>query len=138
MSKTIDFEAKIDDKKQKITGRFIGFIKDDEFNALVQSTDKVGQKLESKATQDIMKVAAKFDKLDGHRLVVVIKKIDGKSVLSKMLYVSEGLTMIDSVVPRDEKGKWNSDRQPAGWDPKPGKVTLQTASEENIVVQETE
>jgi hypothetical protein len=136
MSKTINFEADIDGKKEKINGRFIGFIRDDEFNALIQNADEVGTKLESKATQDIMKVAGKFDNLTGHRMAVVLKKIGNKSVLSKMLWVSESLAMIDSVVPRQEKGKWDQEKKE--WVPAPGKVTIQTGAENNLTVEEAE
>ena len=134
--KTVDLKATVDGKEQIFTGRFIGFIKDDEFNALVQNPEKVGGKLESKATQDLLKVAAKFDNLNGHRLCLVVKKVDGRNVIKKTLYITEALGMIDSVVPRQEKGKW--DQGPPGkWVPTPGKITIQTGTEDNIVLQES-
>ena len=121
-----------DGKERKYIGRFLGFIKDDEFNALVQNTEQVSPRLESKATQSIMDVAAKFDNMAGHRLVMTVKKVDGTSVLKKMLYITEGLTMIDSVSPRVEKDEEKKVEAEGG------KVTFQAGENENIVVRETE
>jgi len=136
MSKQVKLSTTVDGKERTYTGRFIGFIKDDEFNALVQNVDKVAARLESKASQDLMDVASRFDKLVGHRFVMTVKKIDGESCLKKMLYITEGLTIIDSVVPAAEK-KW--DNVKAEWtEPTLGKVTFQAGDGENIEVQETE
>ena len=136
MSKQIELIATIGGEERKYTGRFLGFIKDDEFNALVQNTDKVATRLESKATQDLMEVAAKFDTMVGHRLVMSVKKIDDESCLKKLLYITEGLTIIDSVTPAVEK-KWDNVKR--DWsEPTLGKVTFQVGSDENIEVRETD
>lgn len=113
-----------DGKERKYVGRFLGFIKDDEFNALVQHTDQVSVRLESKATLSIMDAAAKFDNMAGHRLIMTVRKINDENVEKKTLYITEGLTMIDSVFPGNLID--------------PGKVTFQVGENENIVVQETE
>jgi hypothetical protein len=121
-----------DGKGRKYIGRFLGFIKDDEFNALVQNTDQVATRLESKATLSIMEIAAMFDNMAGHRLIMTVRKIDDKSVAKKTLYVTEGLTMINSVSPRTKEDKEKKTKA------SPGKVTFQAGENENIVVQETE
>lgn len=120
----IELHTSVDGKKCKYTGRFLGFIKDDEFNALVQNTEEVATRLESKATQPIMEVVAKFDNMIGYRLVMVVKKIDGEDMLKKMLFITEGLALIDTVTP--------------GSDEKNGKVTFQSNDQEIITVEEAE
>jgi len=99
----IELSTTIAGKERKYVGRFLGFIKDSEFNALIQNSDKVATRLESKATQPIMEVAAKFNEMIGHRLVMTVKKIDDTTVLKKMLFITEGLEVIDSVVPAKDK-----------------------------------
>ena len=120
----IDLSTTVVGKERKYTGRFLGFITDSEFNALVQNPDKVPTRLESKATQPIMETAAKFDDVVGHRLVMTVKKVDDKDVFKKTLFITEGLEVIDSVVPRKDK--------------KLGKVTFKSCNEETIEVRETE
>jgi hypothetical protein len=116
--------TKVKDKEQKLTGRFLGFIKDDEFNALYASTNDVASKLESKATQPIMDVVPKFDNMDGYRLVMTVRKVDEKTVIRKTLFVTEGLDMITEVKP--------------GIGTEGGSVVLQAGGNSDITVQETE
>jgi hypothetical protein len=122
--KLILLKTKIDDEEIEYTGRFLGFIKEDEFNALCQSTPEVSTKLESKATQDLIEVSKKFDNMTGYRLVMTVKKVGDKSVLKKTLFVSEDLDIITEVKPA------------LGTDP--GQVRLQSNNGTNdIIVQET-
>jgi len=111
-------------KDIKYTGRFLGFIKDDEFNALVQNAEKVSSRIESKATQPIMEIISKYSDMTGYRLTMAVKKIDDKHVDKKTLYISESLDMVDSVVPK-------SNEEPLG------KITFTTNSKDTIIVQET-
>jgi len=69
-------------------GRFLGFLKDDEFNALIQKLGDVAPRLESKPTQSPIEVLRSSAKLPGTRLVMVIKKIESEAVVKKMLFVS--------------------------------------------------
>jgi hypothetical protein len=94
---TIVLKTKIDGKDVEYTGRFLGFIKDDEFNALTQHPDEVGTRLESKATQSLTKVAASKDKLSGVRLIMAIKKVGTKTTFIKKLFVSDRLDFISEV-----------------------------------------
>jgi hypothetical protein len=120
----INLSTKIAGKEYTYTGRFLGFIKDDEFNALVQKPGEVSTRLESKGTQPIMDVVGKFSTITGHRLVMTIKKVDDELINKKMLFISEGLDLIDSI--------------PAEKDKKNGKVTFKSVNDETIEVQETE
>ena len=121
-----------DGQEKKYIGRFLGFIKDDEFNALIQKTGDVSPRLESKGTQPLMEVVAKFDNMVGYRLIMAIKKIDGSQTVKKLLYVTKSLAMIDSVSPRVEEDKEKK------VEASPGKVTFQVGGDENLVVKETE
>lgn len=133
----IELTTTVDDKERKYTGRFLGFIKDDEFNGLVQNVDDVAAKLESKATQPLIKVAQGFGDVTGYRLVMTIKKIDGENCLKKSLYITERLSLIDSVVPKKAR-QWDNKTQ--GYkEAEPGKVTFEVGDgDDNIVVQEIE
>jgi hypothetical protein len=113
-------------KERKYIGRFLGFIKDSEFNAMIQFPDKVPTRLESKATQPIMEIAAKFNEIVGHRLIMTVRKVDDRNVLKKTLFITEGLEVINSVA----KG--------TGKDKDVGKVTFKSTSEEIIEVEEIE
>jgi len=128
----IELTTTIGGKERKYIGRFLGFIKDSEFNALVQNPTKVPTRLESKATQPLMEVAPKFDQMIGHRLVMSIKKVDDKTVLKKTLFITEGLETIDEVTPPQKEDKAKNKKATAG------KVTFASATDERIEVQEIE
>lgn len=128
--KLINLFAPTESGETKYTGRFLGFIKDDEFNALMKNPDKVSTRLESKATQPIVEIASKFDDVVGYRLVMTIKKIDDRSVLRKMLFISERIDIIDSVVPS------STDKTNESEEMKTGKVTFRYTGGKNITAQE--
>jgi len=128
----IELSVTEDGQERKYVGRFLGFIKDDEFNALIQKPSDVSPRLESKNTQDLMKVAAKFDNMAGFRLIMAVKKVDNEAVVKKLLYVTRGLAMIDSVTQRIEEDK---DKK---IEASPGKVTFQTDDDDNLIVLEAE
>jgi len=125
----IDLQLSVGEKEFKYTGRFLGFIKDDEFNALIQNADQVASKLESSISQPLMDIISKFDNIIGHRLVMTVKKLDGQSVKNKTLLITDGLQIIDSVIPRKDK---------AGEDSVMGMVTFTSNKDETISVQEAE
>jgi hypothetical protein len=125
----ITLKTNIDGENRTYKGRFLGFIKDDEFNALVQNAKEVGVKLESKATQPLIDVASKFDNLTGYRLVMTVRSVSDKTgtmhnVADKTLFITEGLNFISSVSPGTEtEGR---------------KVVLQGSDTEDIIVQEVD
>ena len=76
-------------KEEKIyEGRFLGFLKDDEFNALVQRVNDLAGRIESKPSQSIVEVARSVSDLPGTRLVMVVKKSGSETELRKKLLVS--------------------------------------------------
>jgi hypothetical protein len=82
-----------DDTDIEYIGRFLGFLKDDEFNALTQNK-KVAHKIESRGTKDFLDVCDANDNLNGKRLVMAVKKIGGKGIVGKKLFVTEKLDYI--------------------------------------------
>lgn len=84
------------------TGRFLGLILDDQFNALVQEKD-VMRKIETRPSLPLCPVFMKNDNLSGHRFVMTVKKINGNSVAGKQLFVSERLDHAWKVDPGDHR-----------------------------------
>jgi len=85
-----------DGDRRKYTGRFLGFIKDDEFNALAQNKE-LAHKIESKESKPLIEVCSATDDLAGHRLVMTVKKINDINIKSKKLFVSNRLHYVHSV-----------------------------------------
>jgi hypothetical protein len=119
----IELHTQIEGKDCKYVGRFLGFIKDDEFNALIDKPGDVGVKLESKATQPIMDIISNFDNMAGYRLIMTVKKINDTTTLKKLLYITEGLDLVVEVAAKTSADK---------------KVTFQSKNSGNIVVRETD
>jgi hypothetical protein len=103
MSNNIILDTTIGNKDVKYVGRFLGFIKDDEFNALVDKPGKVAQRLESKASLPLVEIAKTKAKLNGCRLVMTIKKIDDEACFAKRLFVSGRLDFIKEVAGKKVK-----------------------------------
>jgi hypothetical protein len=106
----IELHCLADKKEYKYVGRFLGFIKDDEFNAICQSKAAAG-KIESKETKSLMDVCSKYDELTGYRIVMVIKKIDNRMITNKKLFVSERLSFISSVEPGRKRAVFISENE---------------------------
>ena len=95
----VELHYLVDKTEYKYVGRFLGFIKDDEFNAICQSK-KAASKIESKETKPLIDVCRKYDNLIGHRIVMVIKKIGDADIgIAKKLFISERLDFISAVEP---------------------------------------
>lgn len=77
-------------------GRFLGFVKADEFNALAQEK-AAAAKVESRETKDMLEVCRAMDEVEGMRFVLTAKKINGKNTKTKTLFISEKLVMIREV-----------------------------------------
>ena len=106
----IELNYLVDTKEHKYVGRFLGFLKDDEFNAICQSKTAAG-KIESKETKPLIEVCQKHDELIGHRLVMVVRKIDGKNIVGKKLFVSERLSFISMVEPNKKRAVFVSENE---------------------------
>ena len=87
-------------------GRFIGFLKDDEFNSLIQNSIGLGGRIETKETKELMKLAATLPNLLGCRLVMTVKQKNGKEMYGKKLLVSGKLEYISEVSPLDKRVKF--------------------------------
>ena len=97
----VELNYLVDKEERKHVGRFLGFIKDDEFNAICQSKIAAG-KIESKETKSLTEVCQKHDDLIGYRIVIVIKETNGEPVLGKKLFISEKLDYISLVNIKDK------------------------------------
>lgn len=95
-SKTI-LKTLIGNSEKIYEGRFVGFLKDDEFNALIQHQKDVAGRLESKPTQSVVEVARSSSGLPGTRLVMVIRKNGSKTVVNKTLFVSQRCDYASSI-----------------------------------------
>lgn len=93
----ITLKTRIDSQDYIYVGRFLGFIKDDEFNALVSNVDEVPSKLESKATQSLVELARSMDNLPASRLVMTVKTVNDKTVIGKQLFVSPRCDYVSSI-----------------------------------------
>lgn len=89
-------------QERKYTGRFLGFIKDDEFNALCHSKE-LANKIECKETQPLMGAIINRSNLSGYRLVLVVKKVNDTAVKDKRLFVSEKLDLISGENEKEKK-----------------------------------
>lgn len=94
-SPQVDLLTMIDGTERKYTGRFLGFIKDDEFNALCHNKE-VANRIECKETQSLMDSIANRGHLTGYRLVLVIKKVNDVNVKAKKLFISEKLDLVSA------------------------------------------
>lgn len=115
----VELHYLVDKTEHKYVGRFLGFIKDDEFNAICQSK-KAAQKVESKETKPLIEVCKNYDTLVGYRIVMVIKKTDGTSIIAKKLFISEKLNYISQVNSKEKR------------------ATFVSESDNNLVMQEIE
>lgn len=95
MSKSpqVELLTVVGEKEQTYTGRFLGFIKDDEFNALCHSKE-LASKIECRETQSLMSSIANRVRLNGYRIVLVVRKVNDVNVKDKKLYISEKLDLI--------------------------------------------
>lgn len=115
----VELHYLIDKTEHKYIGRFLGFVKDDEFNAICQSK-KAANKIESKETKPLIDVCKKYDNLTGYRFIIVIKKTNGVSTLAKKLFISERLSYISLVNGKEKR------------------AVFVTENDNNLVVQEIE
>ena len=98
----------VDEKEYKYVGRFIGLIKDDEFNAICQSKKAAG-KIESKETKSLMDVCSRYDSLTGYRIVLVIRKTNDITTHKRKLFISERLDFISAVSPNTNEAVFISE-----------------------------
>lgn len=94
MKKKITVE--LSDNKKTYQGRLLGLIDDKEFHCIMKHRS-TQNKIFSGETKPLKEIIDSYQNLEGLRLVVALKKIDGKSVLGKkQLFISEKLNYIAS------------------------------------------
>lgn len=99
--KNINLEIDLDDGGSRTyTGRFLGFVKPDEFNALVQE-EEAARKIETRPSVDFIKVFSAFEtgkkEFLSWRIVLATKTINGEPAGEKKLFVSEPLDILASL-----------------------------------------
>jgi len=104
----------------RYVGRFLGFVKDDEFNAIIQNTSQVAGRIETSETKEFMPIAMKTLELLGCRLVMSLRKKNEKTVLAKTLFISGKLDFVHEVLPSE------------------GRIRVTTESGDELVVVEKE
>jgi hypothetical protein len=104
----------------RYVGRFLGFVKDDEFNAIIQNISQVAGRIETSETKEFMPIAMKTLELLGCRLVMSLRKKNEKTVLAKTLFISGKLDFVHEVLPSE------------------GRIRVTTESGDELVVVEKE
>lgn len=111
-------------ENRKYIGRFLGFVKDDEFNAICDSK-ACAAKIESKETIPLLDVClghAGHKDLAGLRIVLATKEIDGKITKAKSLFVSEKLKNIGYFETRSRRVTFTTEDN--------GKIVMQEKQDE--------
>ena len=80
-------------------GRFIGFIDELQFNIIREHKDII-RKVFSKGTQSI-NVLSRWDNLNGLRLVLDVKQINGSPIEQRKLLMTSKLDFITCFIPRE-------------------------------------
>lgn len=84
---------------REYTGRFLGLIKDDEFNALVAKAKEIASRLETKGDVPLIPLFMEYDELQGMRFVLAIKMVNGIACGAKKLFISERLDWVREARP---------------------------------------
>jgi hypothetical protein len=74
-------------------GRLLGLITDKEFTSLIKDTD-IQKKCYTSATIPLSEIVDNYEDLDGYRMTIAVKEIDGKSVIGQKLFVTERLSLV--------------------------------------------
>ena len=85
------------DEGVKYYGRLLGLINDAEFHHTINNR-KIQNKTFSVETKLLKDIAEGYEDLNGLRLVVALRKIDGQEICEKLLFISEKLEMISCIV----------------------------------------
>lgn len=81
------------DNDTQYEGRLIGLVDDKEFHC-IKDSKRVQNKMFSSETKPLKEIADNFSCLNGLRMVIAVKSIDGKSVRGKKLFITERLSLI--------------------------------------------
>jgi hypothetical protein len=85
--------AHLGDNGIEYSGRLLGLITDKEFASLIKSVD-VQKKCYTSATMPLSEIVDNYEELDGYRIVVAVKEVNGKSIIGQKLFVTERLSLV--------------------------------------------
>lgn len=81
-------------------GRLLGLIDDKEFNSLIKSP-QLQTKCITRETMPLPAITKRYQKLDGLRVVIAVKKVNGE-IATKLLFISERLDRVSYVKSDDD------------------------------------
>jgi len=81
------------DKERTYEGRLLGLIDDNEFHCIMKNRS-TQNKIYSSETIPLKEITDNFNRLKGLRLVISLRKVDGKNIPGKRLFISEKLSYI--------------------------------------------
>jgi hypothetical protein len=97
IKKSIVLKTRIGDKLRELVGRFLGFVKDDEFNAIMNNPKDLGQKIWTRPTIGLTSTLARHHPA-GLRLVMTMRLEDGKDVTAnRQLFITDRISMVSTV-----------------------------------------
>jgi len=100
---TVNLYGHVDQIDKEYQGRLLGFITNEEFNAVLKNKSLQSKFLTVESTP-IEEIAHNYETLNGLRLVVAVRKIDSKDVM-KQLFITEPLDTVSYYYPgKDEIG----------------------------------
>jgi len=102
-------EVELCDLKTKFTGRLLGLVNDSEFYRIVSSR-RTQNKLFSSETKPLKDITDNYDALDGMRIAIAVRTIDGEPAPPKRLFITERLEMV-AKVEKDQVGILAQDDQ---------------------------
>lgn len=106
-------ELEIFSGPDKITyeGRFLGLIRDDEFNALInpKNSREISARIESKETLPIVRTFQIHPEVIGLRFIMSYKKKNGLSVTGKRLFISDRLELVFEISPCEKLVKMTTE-----------------------------
>lgn len=95
--------VEIQTERERYTGRFIGFIKEDELNKLLSNV-RIIRKISASSAKDLTIACDIVNRhnwgLEGIRFVAVVNMKNNKELSNKKLFVSEKLNFISMLDPR--------------------------------------
>jgi hypothetical protein len=78
---------------RRYTGRLIGLVNDKEFAAIIRNKE-LQKKCFTSATMPLTDIVDHHEKLEGYRMVIAMKKVDGEPIIGNKLFITERLSLI--------------------------------------------
>jgi hypothetical protein len=74
-------------------GRLLGIMSDEDFHVLIGKKE-AQNKLFTAETKPLSEIGRNYDKLDGKRIIMTIREVDGTPLVERKFFVTEKLGMI--------------------------------------------